>query len=118
MLPFSDILILGVGDIGQKVHPEVFKYLSSKKINVEILPTVSLQVLDSQTWHKMRPKGLPYLFFYMGNMSFTLPKQSERSRSILEDGSRFLGLFWRFLRGPMVEWLEQLGYGAESHSKM
>lgn len=39
LYPKPDILILGVGDIGKKVHPEVFKYLSSKKINVEILPT-------------------------------------------------------------------------------
>ena len=29
------------------------------------------------------------------NMSFTLPKQSQKSRSILKDGSRFLGLFWK-----------------------
>ena len=32
-------------------------------------------------------------FFY--NMRFTLPKQSQRSRSVLQDGSRFLGLFWK-----------------------
>ena len=25
---------------------------------------------------------------------FTLPKQSQRSRSVLQDGSRSLGLFW------------------------
>ena len=29
------------------------------------------------------------------NTGFTLPKQSQRSRSVLEDGSRFLGLFWK-----------------------
>ena len=29
------------------------------------------------------------------NTRFTLPKQSQRSRSILEDGSTFLGLFWK-----------------------
>ena len=29
------------------------------------------------------------------NTSFTLPKQSQRSRSVLKDGSRFLGLFWK-----------------------
>ena len=28
------------------------------------------------------------------NTNFTLPKQSQGSRSILEDGSRSLGLFW------------------------
>ena len=28
------------------------------------------------------------------NTGFTLPKQAQRSRSILYDGSRFLGLFW------------------------
>ena len=28
------------------------------------------------------------------NSNFTLPKQSQRSRSVLEDGSRSLGLFW------------------------
>ena len=32
-------------------------------------------------------------FYY--NTSFTLPKQSQRSRSILKDGSRFLELFWK-----------------------
>ena len=29
------------------------------------------------------------------NINFTLPKQSQRSRSILQDGSRSLGLFWK-----------------------
>ena len=28
-------------------------------------------------------------------MSFTLLKQSQRSRSVLSDGSRFLGLIWK-----------------------
>ena len=28
------------------------------------------------------------------NTSFTIPKQSQRSISILQDGSRFLALFW------------------------
>ena len=32
---------------------------------------------------------------FCNNTSFTLPKQSQRSRSILNDGSRFLGLFWK-----------------------
>ena len=34
---------------------------------------------------------LPYFFSY--KTEFFLPKQSQRSRSILEDGSRSLGLF-------------------------
>ena len=34
---------------------------------------------------------LPYFFGY--KMEFFLRKQSQKSRSILEDGSRFLGLF-------------------------
>ena len=29
------------------------------------------------------------------NTNFTLPQQSQRSRSILQDGSRYLGLFWK-----------------------
>ena len=29
------------------------------------------------------------------NTNFTLPKQFKRSRSILQDGSRSLGLFWK-----------------------
>ena len=29
------------------------------------------------------------------NTNFTLPKQSQRSRSIFQDGSRSLGLFWK-----------------------
>ena len=32
-------------------------------------------------------------FWY--NINFTLPKQSERSRSVFQDGSRSLGLFWK-----------------------
>ena len=28
-------------------------------------------------------------------MNCTLPKQPQKSRSILKDGSRFLGLFWK-----------------------
>ena len=29
------------------------------------------------------------------NTNFDLPKQSQRSRSVLQDGSRSLGLFWK-----------------------
>ena len=29
------------------------------------------------------------------NTNFTLPKQSQRSRSVLQDRSRSLGLFWK-----------------------
>ena len=29
------------------------------------------------------------------NTNFTLPKQSQRSRSVLQDGSRSVGLFWK-----------------------
>ena len=29
------------------------------------------------------------------NTNFTLPKQSQRSRSVFQDGSRSLGLFWK-----------------------
>ena len=29
------------------------------------------------------------------NTNFTLPRQSQRPRSILQDGSRILGLFWK-----------------------
>ena len=32
-------------------------------------------------------------FWY--NTNFTLPRQSQRSRSILQDGSRSLRLFWK-----------------------
>ena len=35
----------------------------------------------------------PTKFCY--NTSFTLPKQSPRSRSVLQDVSRFLELFWK-----------------------
>ena len=35
----------------------------------------------------------PMIFCY--NTNFTLPKQFQRFRSILLDGSRFLGLFWK-----------------------
>ena len=29
------------------------------------------------------------------NTNFTLPKQSQSPRSVLQDGSRSLGLFWK-----------------------
>ena len=32
---------------------------------------------------------------FCNNTNFTLPKQSQRSRSVLQDGSRSLGLFWK-----------------------
>ena len=32
---------------------------------------------------------------FCSNNNFTLPKQSQRSRFILQDGSRSLGLFWK-----------------------
>ena len=32
---------------------------------------------------------------FCNNTNFTLPIQSQRSRSVLEDGSRSLGLFWK-----------------------
>ena len=35
----------------------------------------------------------PMKFCY--NASFTLPKQSQRSRSVSQDRSRFFGLFWK-----------------------
>ena len=38
-------------------------------------------------------KTSPMKFCY--NTNFTLPKQSQRSRSVLQDRSRSLGLFWK-----------------------
>ena len=35
----------------------------------------------------------PMKFWY--NTNFTLPKQSQRSRSVFQDRSRLLGLFWK-----------------------
>ena len=32
---------------------------------------------------------------FCNNTNLTLPKQSQRSRSVLQDGSRSLGLFWK-----------------------
>ena len=32
---------------------------------------------------------------FCNNTNFTLPKQSQRSRSVSQDGSRSLGLFWK-----------------------
>ena len=32
---------------------------------------------------------------FCNNTNFTLPKQSQRSRSVLQDRSRSLGLFWK-----------------------
>ena len=32
---------------------------------------------------------------FCNNTNFTIPKQSQRSRSVLQDGSRSLGLFWK-----------------------
>ncbi|XP_041349777.1 NADH dehydrogenase [ubiquinone] 1 alpha subcomplex assembly factor 3-like isoform X2 [Gigantopelta aegis] len=37
--PKIDILILGIGDHGSKYNFDIIRYLRSKKINVEILPT-------------------------------------------------------------------------------
>ena len=34
------------------------------------------------------------------NTKLTLPKQSKRSRSVLQDGSRSLGLFWKKKKTP------------------
>ena len=53
------------------------------------------------------------------NTSFTLPKQSQRSRSILEDGSRSLGLFWKeknpsHIRGNTVHKQQIKAYGDTS----
>ena len=41
------------------------------------------------TANKIRPMKFCY------NMSYYLPKQSQRSRFILQDRSRFFGMFWR-----------------------
>ena len=38
------------------------------------------------------PQGLPYFFCYKTEFSF-LSKQSQKSRSVLKDRSRSLGLF-------------------------
>ena len=40
--------------------------------------------------------------------SFTLPKQSQRSRSILKDGSRFFGLFWKDKKLRLI--IEEIWY--------
>ena len=32
---------------------------------------------------------------FCSNTNFTLPKQSQRSRSVLQDRSRSMGLFWK-----------------------
>ena len=34
------------------------------------------------------------------NTNFALPKQSQRSRPVLQDGSRSLGLFWKEKKTP------------------
>ena len=39
---------------------------------------------------------------------FTLPKQSQRSRSILQDGSRSLGLFWKEKKLRLI--IEEIRY--------
>ena len=51
---------------------------------------------------------------FCNNTNFTLPKQSQRSRSILQDRSRSLGLFWKektlsYNRRIMVDVPIQLG---------
>ncbi|KAL5013304.1 hypothetical protein ScPMuIL_007574 [Solemya velum] len=37
--PKIDLLVIGVGSPGNKIDPNIIKYLRSKKINLEILPT-------------------------------------------------------------------------------
>ena len=37
--PFTDILVIGVGDAGSKVDLKVIQYMRSKKISLEILST-------------------------------------------------------------------------------
>ena len=34
------------------------------------------------------------------NTKLSLPKQSKRSRSVLQDGSRSLGMFWKKKKTP------------------
>ena len=47
-----------------------------------------------QAYLSTLPNKLHILYFFSYKMEFfSLPKQSQRSRSILQDGSRFLGLF-------------------------
>ena len=41
---------------------------------------------------KMEKELIPYFFGYQTEFFF-LPKQSQRSRSVLQDGSRSFGLF-------------------------
>ena len=43
----------------------------------------------------------PMKFCY--NTSFSLPKQSQSSISVLSDGSRFLGLFWKEKKIPVLQ---------------
>ena len=44
---------------------------------------------------RMTSNNLISLMKFCYNTNFTLPKQSKRSRSIFQDGSRSLGLFWK-----------------------
>ena len=68
--------------------------MSLKSFSVSVsLVTLAATLLGA---FDIRSEKLTYMdthFCY--NTSFTLPKQSQRSRSILLDGSRFWGLFWK-----------------------
>ena len=64
---------------------------------------------------------------FCNNTNFTLPKQSQRSISILQDGSRSLGLSWKEKslsynrRNTVIKWQRvselQLRGGIEDNSK-
>ena len=56
------------------------------------------------SWEERPPKGFPFILPY-----FSLPKRSLKSRSVLQDGSRYLGLFgvWALLSAM---WLLKLNY--------
>ena len=76
---------------------------------------ITINYPDTLIWSTKSPTVLPYLSGYKTGLcpsrmtsnnqispmkfwydtNFTLPKQSQRSRSILQDGSRSFRLFWK-----------------------
>ena len=59
-----------------------------------------------------QPTNQPMKFCY--STSFTLPKQFQKARSVLKDGSRFLGLFWKEKNFRLIA--EEIGISPFSRS--
>ena len=85
MFPFfsTDILVIGVGDPGNKIDPKVIQYISSKKINIEVLSTekacATFNFLNSESRCVAGALIPPTNIKFYDEDRFSIPRNGEKT---------------------------------------